>query len=141
MEAQWASPATEKKAKNSQFVNEMRAKRGLAPLPDREEEAPDENGAVLPTHLHWIWEAFTSLSRTRIVNQTGPQPITPENVLAYCTLTGLDTWESLRVDLFFHITVLDIEWMKKSHASIHKSREDAKKEAEQKARKPRGRRR
>lgn len=110
-------------------------KRGL-PLPAEEEPEPaeDEPTDFLPVHLAWIWEAFAILSRTRLVNQAGPQPITVLELDAYCTLEGIWT-ETERRDLLHHVTQLDIHWLKDSHAKIAKSREDAKKEAEKEAKK------
>lgn len=119
----------------------MRAKRGLAPLPENEEPVEeDDTVGKLPPHLYWIWEAFTLLSRTRVVNQTGPQPIIPSEILAHCEIIGIHEWESLRNELYYLVNALDTEWMKRSHAQIHKSREDAKKEAEKQSRNKRGRR-
>lgn len=116
----------------------MRVKRGLAPLP--EEVSEDEPEEELPPHLYWIWEAFASLSRTRIVSQAGPQPISPTDFLSYCIIHGIDTWESLRTELYFHVSLLDMEWLKDQYKKIENSREKAKKEAEENAKK-RGKRR
>lgn len=110
-------------------------KRGL-PLPVEEDEpvTDDEPLHFLPDHLSWVWEAFAMLSRTRLVNQAGPQPITVLELDAYCTLEGIWT-ETERRDLLHHVTQLDIYWLKDSHAKIAKSRDDAKKEAEKEAKK------
>jgi len=111
----------------------LRKRRGLPPLETREELQEEiETADDLPAHLLWIWQAFAILSRTRVVNQTGPQPITLQELDAYCSLEQITTeWE--RRELINLITVLDIEWLKVSHAAINKSREDAKKQAEKDA--------
>lgn len=116
-------------------------RRGL-PLPEMEtpqfepeEEAPTD---FLPSHLLWIWEAFAVLSRTRVVNQAGPQPILTSEVLAYCHMQRILSEYDQR-DLLFHLTALDIVWLKDQFAKIEKRHEEAKKEAEKNRKKPRGR--
>lgn len=120
--------------------NKIARQRGL-PV-EETEEIPEDEEAIehLPSHLFWIWEAFATLSRTRVVNQTGPQPILPSEILSYCQLLRI-TDEFEHRDLLFHITDLDILWLKDQFAKMEKSRTEAKKEAEKNAKKPRGRRR
>lgn len=113
----------------------MRAKKGLASLPDSEEA---ETMEFLPPHLHWVWDAFAVLSRTRVVNQSGPQPIRIADLEAYSRLATLP-FEWQRDDLLYHVTVLDIEWLKISYSKIEKAHEEAKKKAERDA-KRKGRR-
>ena len=113
--------------------------RGL-PLPAEEpdvDEAPEDE--TLPDHLTWVWDAFAILSRTRMVNQTGPQPITILELDSYCGLEGIWSEEERRT-LLHHITLLDIEWLKVSHANIAKAREEEKARMEKESKKPRGRR-
>jgi hypothetical protein len=117
----------------------MRAKRGRATLP--EETKAGEPEVELPSHLFWIWEAFASLSRTRLVNQAGPQPISPTDFLSHCIIIGIDQWESLRTELHHHVTLLDIEWLKDQYKRIEKTREEQKKEAEKDAERRRRNRR
>jgi hypothetical protein len=109
--------------------------RGL-PIPEDEtpEEQPLEDIDFLPDHLLWIWDAFAILSRTRLVNQTGPQPITLLELDTYCSLEGI--WEEdERRTLLHHITLLDIEWLKVSHSNIAKAREEEKQKAERESKK------
>lgn len=109
----------------------LRKKRGLPPLedPDVADAEIEETTDTLPPHLLWIWESFAILSRTRLVNEAGPQPITVIELDSYCSLEGY--WsEAERRELLHHITILDIEWLKVTHAKISKSREEAKKAAE-----------
>lgn len=109
----------------------LRKRRGLPPLeqPDDADAEVEETIDVLPAHLLWIWESFAILSRTRLVNEAGPQPITVLELDSFCSLEGYWTeWE--RRDLLHHITLLDIEWLKVTHANISKSREEARKKAE-----------
>jgi hypothetical protein len=113
---------------------EMKAKlakqRGLPP--PVEETAEEEQTFFLPAHLDWIWSAFAILSRTRLVNEAGPQPITILEIDSYCTLECI--WsEDERRNLLHHLTLLDIEWLRTSHENIRKAREDARKEAEKAA--------
>lgn len=113
----------------------MRVKKGLDPLP---EQTTEEEFELLPIHLFWIWEAFTHLSRTRLVNQNGPQPIPISEIKYYCDLEAISDEES-RSDLLFHITLLDIEWLKLRYKEIEKGHEKRQKEMEKK-RNSRGRR-
>ena len=107
-------------------------RRGL-PAPEIEDEPIEEETTdSLSPHLFWIWEAFATLSRTRVVNQAGPQPILPSEVLAYCQLLRIRSEQDHR-DLLFHITDLDIVWLKDQFEKMEKQREAAKKEAEKKA--------
>lgn len=116
-------------------------KRGLPPPQELPTEAETVEPPMdfLPEHLLWIWEAFSILSRTRMVNQTGPQPITILELDSYCGLEGIWT-EDERRTLLHHITLLDIEWLKVSHANIEKAREEERKKAEKNSKTPRGRR-
>lgn len=134
----------EKAVKNRRFVAEMKAKlarqRGLPP--PEEEELPEEFETAddLPSHLHWIWQAFAVLSRTRLVNQTGPQPITLLELASYCSFESIYD-ESERRELLHHVTLLDIEWLRDSHAKINAKHEEHKKEMEKKSKqRNRGRR-
>lgn len=102
------------------------------PADDPEDETTDD----LPAYLYWIWESFAILSRTRLVNEAGPQPITVQELHAYCLLEGRYDEEQRR-ELLHHITLLDIEWLRVTHAKIatnrEKAREEAKKEGEKRA--------
>lgn len=115
-------------------------RRGLPPPEVEEIYEPEEESTTefLPSHLLWIWEAFAVLSRTRVVNQAGPQPILTSEALAYCHMHRIFS-EYDRRDLLFHITSLDIEWLRDQFAKIEKRHEEAKKEAENRRKKPRGR--
>lgn len=109
----------------------LRKRRGLPPLEETDEAdaVVEETDDILPPHLLWIWESFAILSRTRLVNEAGPQPITVIELDSFCSLEGYWTeWE--RRDLLHHITLLDIEWLKVTHANIGKMREETKKKAE-----------
>lgn len=107
--------------------------------PEPELEAP-ENGE-LPPHLLWVWQAFAVCSRTRMVNQAGPQPITLHDIAAYCMLEGIIDEEQRR-EVLHHLMLLDIEWCRTMYQRIEKGREEAKKKAEADAKKPgKGRRR
>lgn len=113
------------------------AQRRGQPLEDLEDEVEEYTGDgstidSLPSHLFWIWEAFALLSRTRVVNQTGPQPILTSELLAYCQMERIVS-EADRKDLLFHINNLDLVWLKDAHAKIEKRQEEAKKESEKKA--------
>lgn len=111
----------------------LRKRRGLSdPEPTEAEPEDDETTVGLPAHLLWIWESFAILSRTRLVNETGPQPITVLELSAFCSLEGYWSEEERR-DLLHHITILDIEWLKVTHANISKAREEAKEKAEKEA--------
>lgn len=109
-------------------------------LPPPEEEYPEEVETTddLPSYLHWIWQAFAVLSRTRVVNQTGPQPITLLELDAYCSFEGIFD-ESERRELLHHVTLLDIEWLRDAHGKINAKHEEMKKEMDKKS-KTRGRR-
>lgn len=111
--------------------------RGLPP--PVEETETDEAEAILPVHLDWIWSAFATLSRTRLVNDAGPQPITILELDAYCALEGIRTDDERRT-LLHHLTLLDIEWLKHSHEDIRKTREDARAKAEKEAKRKSARR-
>jgi hypothetical protein len=91
---------------------------------DPEDETTDD----LPAYLYWIWESFAILSRTRLVNEAGPQPITVQELHAYCLVEGRYDEEQRR-ELLHHITILDIEWLKVTYAKIATNREKAKEEA------------
>lgn len=123
------APAAGKKARNREWIAEVRRKKGLPPLdpaavPDTEEDEQD----FLPAHLHWIWSAFATLSRARLVNQAGPQPIPVSEVSAYCEIEGWLDAET-RADLLFHITNLDGKWLEIRHAEIAKQMEKTRKDA------------
>lgn len=127
---------TEAKEKNRSFAlemqNKLRKRRGQPLLEVVAEPEAEETIVGLPAHLLWIWESFAILSRTRLVNETGPQPITVLELDSYCSLEGFwSEWE--RRELLHHITLLDIEWLKVTHANLNKSREDARKKAEKDA--------
>ncbi|MBS3648868.1 hypothetical protein KEU06_09640 [Pseudaminobacter sp. 19-2017] len=92
----------------------------------------------LPAHLHPIWTAFTVLSRSRNVNQIGPQPIQIGEVRHYCDLDGVIDEEDRR-ELLFHVMELDAEWMTRKYAEIETERDKLKKQAEKNG--TRGRRR
>lgn len=86
-------------------------------------------------------EAFNALSRARVANETGPQPITFGEIKAYCDLKDIYDEES-RSDLVFFLTEMDIIYLKRTHERIMKSREAEKQKAEREAeRKRRNRRR
>lgn len=109
-------------------------------LPPPEEEPEVETADFVAEHLHWIWSAFASLSRTRLVNEAGPQPITILEIDAYCTFEGIWT-EDERRTLLHHLTLLDIEYLKVTHENIRTAREKAKEQAERDAKnKAKGRR-
>jgi hypothetical protein len=124
--------------KNRDFALEMKRKiarqRGL---PDPVVETPVEEvqtDLFVAAHLQWVWEAFARLSRTRLVNQAGPQPITVLELDAYCTLEGI--WEETeRRNLLHHITYLDIDWLKDQYKKINQSREETKREMEREQKK------
>lgn len=115
---------------------------GKPPLPEEqpteveiEPDCPEE----LPAHLLWIWQGFSILSRTRLVNDAGPQPILISEIANYCDLEGLISEEQRR-ELLHHTNILDTEWLKVTHARIEKRREEDKKKAEKEGR-SKGRRR
>lgn len=51
-------------------------------------EDPRKESPNLYRDLEWIWKAFTSLSTTRVVNESGPQRIRYSDLLSYLELTG-----------------------------------------------------
>lgn len=115
--------------------------RGRAPVPQTvEPELEEDSLDGLAPHLFWVWQAFTVLSRNRLVNQAGPQPIPLTEVSSYCFLEGIIDEEDRR-DLLHFVTILDVEWCKVTYDRISKRREIEKKEAEKKARSNKGRRR
>lgn len=78
----------------------------------------------MPEHLAWITEAFSTLSRCRLVNESGPQPILVTEVLAYCTL--MHCWrEEDRTDLLFFVTKLDIVYLQRTYERIRRDQDDA----------------
>lgn len=95
---------------------------------------------ALPARLLWVTGAFVSLSRTRVVNETGPQPMNISDIRSYCELVGIFNEEDRR-DLLHFLTELDIVYLRHSHAKIEKNREDSRRKAQAEAdRKRRGRR-
>lgn len=137
-------PASGTKDENkAKFLADMKSgrtrQRGYVPAPETEADPEDEDDSDLPPYLDWVWQAFTVLSRGRLVNEAGPQPILLTEVSSYCFLEGIIDEEDCR-DLLHYILALDIEWCKITYARINKRREAEKKEAEKKA-KARGRRR
>lgn len=112
--------------------------RGL-PLPEPEPEEQSEEDELHHSIL-WIWQAFAMLSRTRLVNEAGPQPITLSEISNYCFLEGIID-AAQRRDILYHVSILDIEWCKVTHERIANRREEDRKKAEQDAkRKAKGRR-
>lgn len=71
------------------------------------------------------WEIFTVLNRTRITNETGPQPITIQEFASYCSLFDIsDT--GIVDDLLYYVTELDKAWLKVTHEKIQVEREKAR---------------
>lgn len=99
---------------------------------EEEKKADEDPVYPLSARLLWVQHAFCSLSRCRTVNETGPQPMTFTDILAYCELQGIFDEES-RQDLIFFLTELDIRYLKHSHEQIRKSREDAERKAKHEA--------
>lgn len=57
--------------------------------------------------LRWIWEGFMSISASRQIGMSAPQPILLSEILAYCEYTGIfDSCE--REELLNHVQKLDI---------------------------------
>lgn len=104
------------RAKHSNWVRTLKKAKGL------QIEEPKEE--PFPQNLLWVWDAFCILSRCRLTNQTGPQPIQVSEVDAYCDLTGIEHPNDLD-DLLFFVTELDIVWLKRTHAKIAREREKA----------------
>jgi hypothetical protein len=86
----------------------------------------------VPDRLLWVVEAFNALSRTRLVNEAGPQPMAFSDIKAYCDLSGIFVEGSKR-DLVFFLTEMDILYLKHMHAKIQKSREEQQRKAERDA--------
>jgi hypothetical protein len=107
--------------------------------PAHNEEAVGPSVA-LPARLLWVTSAFVSLSRARIVNETGPQPMNISDIRSYCELTGIFNEEDRR-DLLHFLTEMDIIYLRHAHSKIEKGREEAKRKAQAETdRKRRGRR-
>lgn len=82
--------------------------------------------------------AFCALSRCRSVNETGPQPMTFTEILAYCELIGILSEED-RQDLLYFLQELDVRYLKHAHETISKGREEAERKARREADKRRRR--
>lgn len=85
------------------------------------DDEPDPTQA-LPERLYWLQHAMCVLSRTRLCNETGPQPILPTEMLAYCEMQGIAE-EGDRQDLLFFLNELDVIYLKHTHEQIRKARE------------------
>ena len=72
--------------------------------------------------IGWVWEAFCALSRCRLTNQTGPQPIQMSEVAAYCGLASIERPDDID-DILFFVTELDLVWCKHTHEKIVRERE------------------
>lgn len=114
--------------KHSDFVAKVRAEKGLPPL-------QRDNATPLRETLHWVWDAFTSLSRSRLVNEAGPQPITIGDMAAYFAFAEPPT-EMDKLDFLFFIEELDIVYCREMHRRIEEERKKAEREAQKNRRRP-----
>lgn len=99
-------------------------------LPTATDAGPEEQSTP-SRHVAWVWDAFTFLSRARLVNDSGPQPITVEAIRAYTDLMTIDDPDD-KVDLMFFLQAMDIEWCRVTHDRISKAREKAAEERKRK---------
>ena len=53
--------------------------------------------------LHWVWEAYIRLDRSRQFGFNGPQPISLSEIEAYCRLNHIED----RSDLTQYIQIMD----------------------------------
>jgi hypothetical protein len=117
---------------NSEWMARLRAE-GISKK-QRATKAPEPPPVPLvplSSRLIWVASAFISLSRTRVVLETGPQPINFSDMKAYCELEGIFLEEDLR-DLVYYITEMDIVYLKHTHLKIQTGREKAAEEAKRK---------
>lgn len=56
--------------------------------------------------LKWYMDAWDDLSRSRQCGGMGPGPIPASEILAYCTLMGIE-WQEVREALFYFCGALD----------------------------------
>jgi len=119
--------ATSKDAWLKQLEAEGIKKKSVRPVKEKAEVTVE-----VPARLLWVTSAFVALSRTRLVVETGPQPMTFSDILAYCELMQIIDEEDRR-DLVYFLTELDIIYLRHSHAKIEQGREKAEREARQKA--------
>lgn len=87
----------------------------------------DERPELFPD-IQWIWEAFQVLGRSRPYGYGGPLPIPTSEVLAYCQLRGIHTWDD-REDLIYFVNVLDNEWISDQYKKQAAEREKTKTKA------------
>lgn len=90
---------------------------------------------VLDPNVGIFWRAWEVLTKKRLINQSGPQPIMIAEVLAYANLARIEDPDD-REDLMYFIGELDSIWL--SHEYARRAAEERK--AAQKARRKRGRR-
>jgi hypothetical protein len=65
----------------------------------------------IPETLRWAWMAFQELSRRRSFGGLGVNPISYQEISAYCTLRKLRHDDDI-ADLVFFVSELDDEYMK-----------------------------
>ena len=70
--------------------------------------------------LHWIWEAYMSLSASRQAGMAGPQPISITEVLSYCEFQGITNPDD-REELLHHVHLMDRIFMADFRAKQPKS--------------------
>lgn len=70
----------------------------------------------------WLWEAFTSLSRKRVITESGPQPIPVSEIRAYAEYFTIPL--GLRGELFYIVGVLDEVFLE--HATKLRAKEAEK---------------
>jgi hypothetical protein len=66
--------------------------------------------------LHWVWEAFIVLDRSRQFGFNGPQPICLSDIEAYCRLHSIED----RSDLIRYIQSMDGEYIAHARAKQEK---------------------
>jgi hypothetical protein len=70
--------------------------------------------------MHWVWEAYARLDKSRQFGFNGPQPISLSEIEAYCRLNDIED----RSDLIQYIQLMDSAYI--DHAR-EKAKADEKK--------------
>lgn len=81
---------------------------------------------VLP-HALWLWAAFNSLSRKRLITPEGPQPIPVSEILAYAVYYDIPSGDP-RTDLMDIVSLLDETFL------LHVAKERKKRDKQASAR-------